>query len=89
MIILEKIGDKIVGIAGINRSFSMPLVFIVVASKYQGRGIGNILMERINNTAKDNYSYLILKVMRSNKIAIYLYQKRVINFFVKGVIPIL
>lgn len=80
VIILEKIGDKIVGIAGINRSFGMPLVFIVVASKYQGRSIGNILMEKINNIAKDNYSYLMLKVMKSNKIAIRLYQKNGYKF---------
>lgn len=75
IIVSERVSGNLVGIAGIKKKWNIPELFIVVISKFQGKGIGDKIMKKIGNTAKERYSYLMLKVLKSNKPAINLYRK--------------
>jgi len=64
IIIGEKIDDKIAGIVGIRKHKMLPLLFIVVRSEFQGRGVGKELMERLHEIAKRKYSFIVLSVSK-------------------------
>jgi ribosomal protein S18 acetylase RimI-like enzyme len=66
---------NLAAIAGIRKNGIIPISFIVVKSKFQGRGLGKILMSRLHKLAKDKYSFLILSVMKENNQAIRLFKK--------------
>jgi uncharacterized protein (TIRG00374 family) len=72
---IEKINDKSVGIVGVKKIFGIPVLFIVILLNFHGKGIGNKLMKKINNLAKERYSFIMLKVLKENKVAIDLYKK--------------
>lgn len=68
-VVTAKDGDKIVGIAGINRYNGL---FIIVKKEFQRSGIGTKLMEKL---LKNFNEPIILAVHAENKPAIRLYRK--------------
>lgn len=74
-IIKEEVSRKIVGIAGIRKHSVLPILFIVVRSKFQSRGVGKRLMRRLHNIIKGRYSFMVLSVVKENKQAVNLFKK--------------
>lgn len=75
IIIKEEIGGKIAGIAGIRKYKMLPVLFIVVKSEFQGRGIGKRLMKRLHEITKGMYYFIFLSVVKDNKQAVNLFKK--------------
>lgn len=53
----------------------LPVLFIVVKSEFQGRGIGKKLIERLHKIIEEKYSFRVLSVIKENKQAINLFKK--------------
>lgn len=71
-----RINNELAGIGGITLSYRFfPLLFWVVKSEFQKKGIGYQLSENIINFARNRYSFLLLHVMKENVPAVKLYQK--------------
>lgn len=69
----EYLNGDIVGIAGIREGHSF---FISIKKDYQSRGIGQKLLKKVIERAKNNnYSYIKLSVAKHNKSAAYIYKK--------------
>jgi ribosomal protein S18 acetylase RimI-like enzyme len=75
MIIIEEIGGEIAGIAGIRRHKMFPVLFIVVKSSFQGKGLGKKLLATLHDLAKTKYSFVVLSVIKENIRAINLFKK--------------
>ena len=75
IIIKEGSNDKIAGIAGIRKHKVLPVLFIVVKSEFQGKGIGKKLIQRLHQVAKRRYSVIVLSVIKENKHAVNLFKK--------------
>lgn len=83
LLVIQKQQGKIVGISGVKprndlflRVVPKNLLFLVVKSGYQNRGIGQKLAKKVIQKAiRRNYSYLALSVHRSNSKAIHIYLK--------------
>ncbi|MGN1310777.1 MAG: ribosomal protein S18-alanine N-acetyltransferase [Clostridia bacterium] len=75
--IMAKLGNKIVGFAGmIDTIDQMEITNIVVKKDYRKNGIGNILLNRLISLAKENKkTEIILEVNENNISAIKLYEK--------------
>lgn len=75
--IMAKLGNKIVGFAGmIDTIDQMEITNIVVKKDYRKNGIGNILLNKLISLAKENKkTKIILEVNENNISAIKLYEK--------------
>ena len=73
---LARVTDgEIIGLAGIHRVLGLPLVYICVRTPYQRMGIGKELLRRLHEYAIGRFPFLMLKVMRSNKVAEHMYRR--------------
>lgn len=77
----EKKDNQVVGLIGITRVKCFPMLFIFVKSEYQNNKIGNLLMKRMEDLCESRYFIVVLKVMKSNEIAIKLYLSHDYNIF--------
>ena len=75
IILKSEIGGETVGVIGITRHKGLPMLIIVVKSEFQQKGVGNMLMIRIQEHIEKRYKFVVLSVMKSNKKAIGLYKK--------------
>jgi ribosomal protein S18 acetylase RimI-like enzyme len=75
MIVIEEIGGEIAGMAGIRKPKMFPVLFIVVKSSFQGKGLGKRLLTTLHDLAKTKYSFIILSVIKGNIRAINLFKK--------------
>ena len=75
IIIKEEISGKIDGIAGVRKHKMLPVLFIVVRSGFQGKGIGKKLMEKLHKILKERYSFIVLSVIKENTQAINFFKK--------------
>jgi ribosomal protein S18 acetylase RimI-like enzyme len=83
LLVIEKQKGKIIGISAVGprnilflRVVPKNLLFLIVKSGYQNRGIGQKLVKKVIQKAiRRNYSYLALYVNRSNSKAIHIYLK--------------
>ena len=66
VIVGAEVNGTLVGVSGINRMLGLPNGFSAVRSDFQGRRIGDMLMERKLGLAKDNYDFFIAKVWKKN-----------------------
>ena len=65
---------KVLGFIHVDSHFEiMDLINIVVLKEYQGKGIGNKLLEFVVNN--EEYEKIMLEVRESNSTAIHLYEK--------------
>ena len=65
---------KVLGFIHVDSHFEiMDLINIVVVKEYQGKGIGNKLLEFVVNN--EEYEKIMLEVRESNSTAIHLYEK--------------
>lgn len=75
---VEKVGKEIAGIIGIwKTNIFLPTLFIVVKECFQGKGVGNKLMFKEIEYAKNSYNFLTLSTYDNGKYdqAIHLYKK--------------
>ena len=72
ILITENVSGKVIGIAGV----SSEALFVVVKQKFQGKGIGTHLIQKvIAECEHKGYDKISLSVRYTNKKAIRLYQK--------------
>ena len=65
---------KVLGFIHVDSHFEiMDLINIVVLKEYQGKGVGNKLLEFVVNN--EEYEKIMLEVRESNSTAIHLYEK--------------
>lgn len=65
---------KIIGACGIRGSIN--ILSLMVDKEYRNMGLGQMLLNRIIEEAKDeNYDYIILTVMKGNTNAAHIYRK--------------
>jgi len=68
--------ENLAGIGGILKTYNLiPTLFVVVESQFQGRGLGNELVQSIIRLAKESYDFLCLTVMKENHRALSLFRK--------------
>jgi GNAT superfamily N-acetyltransferase len=81
-----KVGDELAGIGGYIKSYRfVPSSFDVVASKFQGKGIGNELHKRRLEFARKHYSYAVSSVgnPETHQASLHLYYKHGSKCFYK------
>ena len=75
---VERVEKEIAGVIGIWRAYKLlPTVFLVVKKSFQGRKIGNKLMQREIEFASNTYDFLLLSTFTNGQYgsAIHLYKK--------------
>lgn len=85
-IAIERVGKEIAGVVGVWKIFYIfPTLFIVVKKDYQGKNVGNKLMQKEIEFARYAYNFIILKTFENGKYdaAIHLYKKYGFRVFLK------
>lgn len=75
MVVGERIGNQLAGIAGVRKWGGIPILFIVVKSEFQGKHIGTRLLKKLKCMAKQRYHFMVLTVNKKNEVAIRLFLK--------------
>ena len=75
VIVGAEVNGTLAGVAGINRVLGLPNSFTVVRSGFQGKGIGDMLLERRLKLVEDNYSFFIAKIWKENVRIVSLVRK--------------
>lgn len=73
--VCARLGDRVIGIAGLRPRFRVPLLFIVVEDAFHGQGVGRSLMQSLLKDAVRRYSYIVLTVSKQNERAVSWYLK--------------
>lgn len=83
IVVKDETGGEITGIAGVRRHKMLPVLFIVVKSRFQGKGIGKRLLERLHKIVKEKHSFIVLSVLKGNKPAVSLFRNSGYRIFVE------
>ena len=76
ILLAERVEGEIAGICGLIKSRLLPRMYLVVKEKYQGRGIGKKLHERLEERVENHYTSVKVIVGKRNTRALRIFKKK-------------